>query len=59
MPNRKRVDVYYSPLTQEEREWLDAAQVGMEWGSEEWDKKYNEGSTLLSADEAVKLDDSD
>ncbi|WP_434655590.1 hypothetical protein [Chromobacterium violaceum] len=59
MLNRKRVDVYYPPLTQEEREWLDAAPVGMARGSEEWDKKYNEGSTLLSADEVVKLDDSD
>ncbi|WP_155401866.1 hypothetical protein [Chromobacterium violaceum] len=59
MPDRKREDVVYPSLCQEEREWLDAAPVGMEWGSEEWDKKYNEGSTLLSADEAVKLDDSD
>lgn len=59
MPNRKREGVFYPPLSQEEREWLDAPPVGMEWGSEEWDKKFNEGSTLLLADEAVKLDDSD
>ena len=59
MSKTKKVDVPYPPLTDEEREWLDAPPVGMEWGSEEWDKEFNGWSTAKSPDDDTKSHDDD